>query len=41
MLPVEIGEAIMTQLRDLSLNSECMKIELDLLEELREKARIK
>jgi len=41
MLLVEIGEAIMTQLRDLSLNSECMKIELDLLEELREKARIK
>jgi len=42
MLPVEIGEAtIRRQLKDLSLNNECMKTELDLLEELREKARIK
>jgi len=42
MLPVEIGEAtIRRQLRDLSLNSECMKTELDLLEKLKEKARIK
>jgi len=42
MLPVEIGEAtIRRQLRDLSLNNECMKTELDLLDELREKARIK
>jgi len=42
MLPVEIGEAtIRRQLRDLSLNNECMKTELDLLNELREKARIK
>jgi len=42
MLPVEIGEAtIRRQLRDLSLNNKCMKIELDLLEKLREKAKIK
>jgi len=42
MLPVEIGKAtIRRQLTDLSLNDECMKTELDLLEELREKARIK
>jgi len=42
MLPVEIGEAtIRRKLQYLSLNSECMKTELDLLEELREKARIK
>jgi len=42
MLPVEIGEAtIRRQLKDLSLNDECMKTELDFLEELREKARIK
>jgi len=42
MLPVEIGEAtIRRQLRDLSLNNECMKTELDLLDELREKAKIK
>jgi len=42
MLSVEIGEAIIRrQLRDLSLNNECMKTELDLLDELREKARIK
>ena len=42
MLSVEIGEAtIRRQLRDLSLNNECMKTELDLLDELREKARIK
>ena len=42
MLPVEIGKAtIRRQLRDLSLNNECMKTKLDLLDELREKARIK
>jgi len=42
MLPVKIGEVIIRrQLRDLSLNNECMKTELDLLDELREKARIK
>jgi len=41
MLPVEIEKAtIRRQLRDLSLNCECIKTELDLLEELREKARI-
>jgi len=42
MLSVEIREAtIRRRLRDLSLNNECMKAELDLLDELREKARIK
>jgi len=42
MLPVEVGEAmIRRQLKDLALNNECMKTELDLLEELREKAKIK
>jgi len=42
MLPVEIGETtIRRQLRDLSLNNECMKTELDLLDKLREKTRIK
>ena len=42
MLTVKIGEATTRrQLRDLSLNNECMKTELDLLDELREKARIK
>ena len=42
MLSVDIGEVtIRRQLRDLLLNNECMKTELDLLDELREKARIK
>lgn len=41
MLPIEIGETTLRrQLNDLKINEECMKIELDLLEELREKARI-
>jgi len=42
MLPVEIREAtVRRQLKDLAFNDECMKTELDLLEELREKAKIK
>jgi len=42
MLPVKIGEAIIRhQLQDLALNNECMKTELDLLDERREKAKIK
>jgi len=41
MLPVEVGETTLhRQLDDLKINEECMKTELDLLEELREKARI-
>jgi len=42
MLPTEVGEATLhKQLHDLKINEECMKTELDLSEELREKARIK
>jgi len=42
MLPVEVGETTLhRQLNDLKLDEECMKIELDLLEELREKARLR
>jgi len=41
MLPVEVGEAmIRRQLKDVTMNEECMKTKLDLLEELREKAKI-
>jgi len=39
---VDIREAtIRRQLKDLALNDECMKTELDLLEKLREKAKTK
>jgi len=42
MLPVEVGETTLRrQLNDLKLNKECMKTDLDLLEELREKARLR
>jgi len=42
MLLVEIGEAIVRQqLNDLSLKNEYIKTKLDMLEELREKAKIK
>jgi len=42
MLPVEIGETTLRQqLEDVRFNEECMKKELDLLEELRDKARIR
>jgi len=42
MLPVEVGEATICHLlKDLSINEECMKTELDLLDELREKERIR
>lgn len=39
MLLVEVGEATLRrQMDDLNINGDCMKTELDLLEELREKA---
>jgi len=42
MLPVEVGETTLRrQMNKLNINEECMKTELDLLEELREKARIR
>jgi len=42
MLQVEVGETTLCrQMNDLKVNEECMKTELDLLEELREKARIR
>jgi len=42
MILVEIGEpTICPQLQDLKMNDECLKIKLDLLEELRDKARIR
>ena len=42
MIPVKIGElTIRHQLQDLKVNEECLKTELDLLEELRDKARIR
>jgi len=41
MLPVEVGETTLRrQMDNLKINEECMKTELDLLEELREKVRI-
>jgi len=42
MLSVEVGEATLRrQLSDLKLNEECMKTEIDLLDELWDKARIR
>jgi len=39
---VEVGEATLRrQLNDMKINEECMKTELDLLEELRKKVRIR
>ena len=42
MIPVEIGELkIRQESQDLKINEECLKTELDLLEELRNKAKIR
>jgi len=42
MSPVEVGEASLHwQLSNLKFNKECMKTELDLLDELEEKAGIR
>jgi len=42
MLPVEVGETTLhRQMKDLQVNEECMKMKLDMLEELREKVQIR
>ena len=42
IIPIEIGEStIRHQLQDLVVNEECLKTEFDLLEELRDKERIR
>jgi len=42
MLLVEVGETTLCrQLSDLGLNEECMKTELDMLDELQEKSELK
>ncbi|XP_068474734.1 uncharacterized protein [Phaseolus vulgaris] len=42
MLPIEVSEpTLWRQIEDWSVNNECLKAELDLIEELREKAKIR
>ena len=42
MLPVEVNEpTLRRQMEDWNINNECLRTDLDLIEELREKAKIK
>jgi len=42
MLPVEVGEpTIRREIDNLKLNEECLKTELDLLQEMRDKVKIR